>query len=183
MLQPQLLERPRGKSRRGREVHVGEAALERGVGVDHARRDEGTPIALDQPLEPIEPPMLARQLDRRLRRGHVHHDHGVELLLAPEPIKVVAQALDGGRERLAPPNEGPEPARAVCGTAPVGEAGSHARLDRFEVVLEPHHEGFRDRGVVAGQRACVPDEPARRDVPPAEGEVAQPGERQPRELG
>lgn len=39
-----------------------------------------------------------------------------------------------------------------------------------------------NRGVLARQRPRVLDQPGRRDVPPAEGELTQPDERQPGDL-
>jgi hypothetical protein len=147
------------------------------------RRQRRAPVLLDQPAEPIEPLMLTAERERRLRRRHVDDEHAVEPLGAPEPVQIVAEPLDGLRHRL-PARYERASARAPRrgGPTTIGEAGPHSRLDRLEVAFELRHERFGHRGVVAGQRARVLDKPGRRDVPAAEGEVAQPDERQSHEL-
>ncbi len=168
--------RERGAERR-REIHVGNAKVQRRPGVQRARRDRGIAL-LQRRSESANAGEALVELQRRLGRGDVGDDHGIEPLALAELAQIRRDALDGLERRgdAVDLRQFDELADGRAGAE--HGAGADVRGPALQVVGRPLHHVLVEHAGALVQIANRLAVAATADVVPADDELAEVDERQ-----
>ena len=125
----------RGKRRAAarRHVHVGEAGVDGGEGVDAARRKCSGRTAVERGEEAFERLLLVVRLEHRLRRSRVHHHDLIELVRGLERLEVGLNRVDGFARRAGLTHVGAIYQSRDRGVRLVHHAGADVLRPRFQI--------------------------------------------------